>query len=297
MIRRAENVTLSRTLFGRVTVHVGKNEYTRNRKAKKEEWAADRARQLNEPVLILSTADRNLWQFQGRFYWDNDRLNDRQVQALLVTRSLREHQRIERAQAVVAMGSLPRGHVRGAIPDDLRQYVWSRDEGRCRNCGNQHELQYDHIIPVSMGGATTAENLQILCGPCNRRKGAGLTNSAVGAVVPNRRGKLAAQAERQPSAYPTPEIVQGAAGVLRTAADGLRSVNDPSGTISRFADTLVSAADVMTPANTAEVADIVRGMADSLREDVNDPSGAFDTLADTLTQTADLLQARPTDER
>lgn len=91
--------------------------------------------------------------------------------------------------------------------------------------------------------------------------------------------------------------MQGAAGVLRTAADGLRSVNDPSGTISRFADTLVSAADVMTPANTAEVADIVRGMADSLREDVNDPSGAFDTLADTLTQTADLLQARPTDER
>lgn len=127
------------------------------------------------PVLVLSITDRNLWQFQNRFYWDNDGLDGSQVYALLVTRSQREQQRIERAQAMVAMGSSPRKQVRGVIPDDLKQYVWRRDGGRCRQCSNQYELQYDHIIPVSMGGATTAENLQILCGTCNRRKGAGLT--------------------------------------------------------------------------------------------------------------------------
>ena len=175
MLRRAENVSLSRALFGRVTVQVGKKQYTLQRRPTKEQWWADRARQQNEPILVLSTTDRNLWQFQNKFYWDNDGLNARQVHALLVTRGMRELQRIERAQAVVAMGSLPRGQVRGAIPDDLKQLVWHRDSGRCRNCGKQHELQYDHIIPLSMGGATTAENLQILCGPCNRRKGAGLT--------------------------------------------------------------------------------------------------------------------------
>jgi 5-methylcytosine-specific restriction endonuclease McrA len=76
---------------------------------------------------------------------------------------------------MVAMGSMPRPQLRGAIPDDLKQFVWLRDGGRCRHCGNQYELQYDHIIPVAMGGATTTENLQILCGPCNRRKSAGLT--------------------------------------------------------------------------------------------------------------------------
>jgi 5-methylcytosine-specific restriction endonuclease McrA len=175
VLRRAENVTLSRTFFGRVTVQVGKKQYTLKRRPTKEEWTAAWARQQSEPVLVLSTADRNLWQFQSRFYWDNDDLNSSQVYALLVTRGQREQQRIERAQAMVAMGPAPQRQVRGAIPDDLKQYVWRRDGGRCRQCGNQYEMQYDHIIPVSMGGATTAENLQILCGTCNRRKGAGLT--------------------------------------------------------------------------------------------------------------------------
>ena len=105
------------------------------------------------------------------------RLRDRvaEVYALLVTRQQRERQRIDRAQAIVSYGSLPRQSGRQSIPDDLKQLVWLRDGGRCRGCGNTVELQYDHIIPVSMGGATSAENLQILCGPCNRRKGAGLT--------------------------------------------------------------------------------------------------------------------------
>jgi hypothetical protein len=175
VLRRQENVTLMRAPFGRITVQVGKKQYRLKHRCTKEEWEASRARQRSQPVLVLSTSDRNLWQFQNRFYWDNDGLNSSQIYALLVTRSQREHQRIERAQAMVAMGSMPRPQLRGAIPDDLKQFVWLRDGGRCRHCGNQHELQYDHIIPVAMGGATTAENLQILCGPCNRRKRAGLT--------------------------------------------------------------------------------------------------------------------------
>jgi 5-methylcytosine-specific restriction endonuclease McrA len=43
------------------------------------------------------------------------------------------------------------------------------------HCGAQTELQYDHIIPVVMGGSSNQENLQVLCGPCSRRKSAGLT--------------------------------------------------------------------------------------------------------------------------
>jgi 5-methylcytosine-specific restriction endonuclease McrA len=176
MIRRAENVTLTRAVFGRVTVRVGtRQQYTLRRRRTKREWAEERSRQHQWPVQVLDTPDRSLWQFQGRFYWDTDKLDDSQVHALLVTRSMREQQRIERAQAVVALGSLPRTRARSGIPDDLKQLVWIRDGGCCRNCGSKSELQYDHVIPLSMGGSTTAENLQILCGPCNRRKGAGLT--------------------------------------------------------------------------------------------------------------------------
>jgi hypothetical protein len=127
-----------------------------------------------QPVSVDSK-NRVYWNFVDRWWWDNDGLDASQVHALLVTKMQREQGRIERAQAMVAMGQAPQPSVRGSIPDDVKQFVWTRDEGRCRNCVAQTELQFDHIIPVALGGATVADNLQILCGPCNRRKSAGLT--------------------------------------------------------------------------------------------------------------------------
>jgi DNA-directed RNA polymerase subunit RPC12/RpoP len=59
---------------------------------------------------------------------------------------------------------------RTPIPEAVRTEVWRRDGGCCVRCGAKANLQYDHIIPVSRGGATTAKNLQLLCEPCNRAK-------------------------------------------------------------------------------------------------------------------------------
>jgi len=39
-------------------------------------------------------------------------------------------------------------------------------------------LQCDHLIPVALGGATTVDDLQLLCGECNRLKGASLQRLA-----------------------------------------------------------------------------------------------------------------------
>lgn len=61
---------------------------------------------------------------------------------------------------------------RTRLSNALMSEVWIRDEGKCVQCGSQDDLEFDHIIPFSKGGATNASNLRILCAQCNRSKGA-----------------------------------------------------------------------------------------------------------------------------
>lgn len=56
------------------------------------------------------------------------------------------------------------------IPQKVRDKVWRRDQGRCVECGSQINLEFDHIIPISKGGANTARNIRLLCEECNRKK-------------------------------------------------------------------------------------------------------------------------------
>jgi len=63
---------------------------------------------------------------------------------------------------------------RERIPERVRHEVWRRDEAKCVDCGSKNRLEFDHIIPVSKGGANTARNLQLLCQDCNRRKSANI---------------------------------------------------------------------------------------------------------------------------
>jgi 5-methylcytosine-specific restriction endonuclease McrA len=63
---------------------------------------------------------------------------------------------------------------RTSISDKIKIFVWQRDNGKCVKCGSQHNLEFDHDIPISMGGSNSARNLQLLCESCNRAKGGSL---------------------------------------------------------------------------------------------------------------------------
>ena len=56
------------------------------------------------------------------------------------------------------------------ISQKVKDEVWKRDEGKCIECGSKENLEFDHIIPFSKGGANTYRNIQLLCESCNRSK-------------------------------------------------------------------------------------------------------------------------------
>ena len=69
---------------------------------------------------------------------------------------------------------------RGYIPKWLQNGVFMRDKGRCQVCSvNLSKIlniddneNYDHIIPLEIGGTNDPVNFQLTCERCNKSKGA-----------------------------------------------------------------------------------------------------------------------------
>jgi hypothetical protein len=66
----------------------------------------------------------------------------------------------------------PEEKSREPISESVRLFVWQRDGGQCVLCRSRENLEFDHIIPLAKGGGSTERNIQLLCEPCNRKKGA-----------------------------------------------------------------------------------------------------------------------------
>jgi hypothetical protein len=175
MLREAKNAAWTRQGHWPLRRHV----FTAGRLVARRGVRAAELAQLDQeqrttavPVLE-APGGRTYWWCMGRFYWEDEGLSAHDVLALVHERHVRAQRRLARAHATLEHDTDDAAaRRREPIPRDVRRVVWDRDGGACVQCGEAFELQFDHVIPLALGGANTVDNLQVLCGPCNRTKGA-----------------------------------------------------------------------------------------------------------------------------
>jgi 5-methylcytosine-specific restriction endonuclease McrA len=77
--------------------------------------------------------------------------------------------RVPRVVVLLAYDRIPRRHVRYS-----RLNIFARDKFTCQYCGARpprSQLNLDHVVPRTLGGKTSWENVVCSCVDCNRRKG------------------------------------------------------------------------------------------------------------------------------
>jgi len=94
-----------------------------------------------------------------RFEKTDGKTNNRYTKRIFKRRQLSPTNVKQKANIPSTKGRL--GH-RQPIPTKVKREVWRRDFGKCVNCGTNEKLEYDHIIPVSKGGANTVVKVVFL---------------------------------------------------------------------------------------------------------------------------------------
>jgi hypothetical protein len=143
------------------------NETAKERRRTKARSAAMRARRDAERASTKQAEAEAL----ARANADHLRAEDARLlqEARAIEAERRRRQELAWAREVVA-GSEGSATRREGIPRHVRLEVWERGQGRCTECGSTALLQFDHVIPLALGGSNSIGNLQLLCDVCNQRK-------------------------------------------------------------------------------------------------------------------------------
>ena len=65
--------------------------------------------------------------------------------------------------------------IRRAPSKHEKEALYAKQKGKCMYCGRKlalQDMEVDHKNPLANGGGESLANKQVLCGPCNKRKGA-----------------------------------------------------------------------------------------------------------------------------
>jgi len=130
---------------------------------------------IYEGILALGALgqDKDLWFFKDKvFILSKDILKNEaklRIKHFLLKKE-KELSKISKEIEAFENFDITQKTKRERVPENIRLFVWQRDEGRCVKCGNNEKLEFDHIIPIVKGGSNTERNIQLLCERCNRSK-------------------------------------------------------------------------------------------------------------------------------
>lgn len=96
---------------------------------------------------------------------DEDRIN--------FFRTPEESKKLRKAREKVK-GSRRRAKMNGRHTVAEINQMFVDQDYKCKGCGDciKEYHERDHIMPIALGGSDNIENIQLLCRPCNSRKGA-----------------------------------------------------------------------------------------------------------------------------
>ena len=138
------------------------------KKLKESEYESLLASQNKYPVELVTDLEtkRKWWMFKDKFYVGDLSLSPEEINALALLKQDVFTERLRRA--VLLMESkegvkLPEAKL---IPEDVKVYVFDRDQGKCAKCGGFKELGFSYNIPMAKGGSNTEANVRLLCREC-----------------------------------------------------------------------------------------------------------------------------------